>query len=206
MDKTLFLVFGGFSLGVGDKTSRPFFLPSPFIWHAPFATGMAASYILLPVNSVPASLCQNPEYSISCAGCCGMDNVDSSGDVMDIIRRNSSSFRQFMERQPSQEQLMHYFRDETVPNTPSGLCAHVIFLDEVEHRVGCAAHPALHGTDFRTKFNLCYAQYHCKQAQAFARLPPRQQQQMLESIAAAYQGDNIQFSIDMEQEQTKLNA
>ncbi len=105
---------------------------------------------------------------------------------------------------PAIEQKEKFFDMGANIDRDSGLCSLLIYLDEAETRVGCAAHPNIHGVDYRIKFNLCNTPYECKQSKKFSNLSGSKRKLILQRLQKEYKGDWIRLSIDMEEERIKL--
>ena len=149
-------------------------------------------------------LCQIPEYDISCAGCCGIGVYDSREELIEAIRKNTTEYRALMVMNPAIEQKEGFFNRGANIDRDSGLCSPLIYLDEIETRVGCAAHPNIHDVDYRIKFNLCYTPYECKQSKEFSNLSESKRKLIIQRLQNEYKSDWIRLSIDMEEERIKL--
>ena len=74
----------------------------------------------------------------------------------------------------------------------------VVFIDDKESVVGCAAHPRQNnGKDFREKYDYCTTQFSCDASRQFAKLSGKQQKNALEMLQEKYGGDWLNFSSDV---------
>ncbi len=154
------------------------------------------------------NLCQQPDYGISCAGCCGTNVYESREELVEAIEINTSNFRPFIGLRPRKGKTLYY--KSMRPHSDSGiatepyLCPLLIFLDDEQTRIGCSAHPGLNGIDYREKLNLCRSRHMCKPAEDFSLLNQARQRKILEKLSRQYKGDWILLSMDMGEERIEI--
>ena len=140
-----------------------------------------------------SELCQQPDFGLSCGGCCGFFYEPRISMIHGFIRGNTERFRKYLREHDGQ--MSRYFR-EFPRHTDHSLCEYLVFLDADESRIGCAGHPAINRMDYREKFVECNPG-NCPNSWSFDRLDDSMKREVLERLKKRYGGNPIRLSLDM---------